>query len=447
MIEIASLRKEYIVLPKSIVQKLCDLALSLTMPLLKSVDKRHKDQVYYKYSKPNIALENVSIDIPSNSVIGILGLNGSGKSTLLQILSGNLSKTSGSISCRPEDIQLIDETSIAIDNDLTVDEAISSSLAKYSRSMKEELHKKIISYFDLSDKCSLNVGALSLGTKSRLVFALSTISDKSIILIDEVLGAGDLFWQDRCYHWLKEMCVNGKTVLMTSHDTQLLQKFCSFALWIDNGRIRDFGEVTDVARNYEAFAYSLAFSGSYQPSKDVNTVILTSLDSENSLRVRSNNRLHISKVTLISPSGKLAIDTSLIKEHRYFTASFTQINLQVVCNISGNYWPTAIGTLWCENGWRVVTFQNKSFSIELSVADSFNISFNSINMPQLNENLYLTISLFSTREMLTSVDEMTREDFLHKFVVLMPESVHNISRDYDKLSPFCELSLKEAFLK
>ena len=441
MIVINALFKAYIILPRSTKQKLVDLFYAIkikrTIPI-----SRQKN--IYPYSRQHWALENISVNVKPNSILGVIGLNGSGKSTLLRILSGHLSSSSGYINYSPFDIQLVDESSVHLENDLTVKSSILNSITDFKVQERQEILFKIVSYFDLADKQDQTIGSLSLGTRARLSFALATLSVKPILLIDEILGAGDPFWLDRCYYWLKNFCLINKTVLMTSHDTQLLQRFCNEAIWIDKGVIREYGLVENVAAKYEAYAYSLSFQGHSLDRQNIHPDS-SSVDNKNSassLKIRSNNRISILQCIIQTPNQHFAVNVDDLNDQVFeINGKINGFSVEVICNQSGIYWPTALVTIWSNNGWRLATFQNKSLELDLKTNQVVSIDYEQLNIPDLHTNLFISISLFSTKTMLTSIEEIAREDYWHKFIKL-PYPAPSLEDNTDSLhkcqSPFIQ---------
>ena len=412
MIEVVKLSKRYLILPKRTFQRLYDLYLAIF--------KAQNSQALqsFTFSREHQALKELTFSINSGDVVGVIGLNGSGKSTFLKILSGHLSASSGNLSCDPDNIQLIDESNVSLQNDLSVQDAIKSSLIEYTGSKKSQLLHDILTYFDLDSKQLDKVSTLSLGTKARLFFAIATISTRPILLIDETLGAGDPYWVNKCYLWLKNICSH-KTVLMTSHDTQLLQKFCQKSIWIDNGTIREYGETQYVSALYEAYANSLSFTGiTCQTEK---SEIQQSSSNIKSLKIRSNNRLIITSCSISYQQQTIRITTPSSPPDTLENLDLvTNITLSVGCNSSGNYWPTALFTFWSFDGCRLFTLQNKSFSVEMKASSHINISFENFKFPEVNKPLLLSVSLFSSQSMLTSLEEISREDLWHKFILFSP---------------------------
>jgi len=254
MIEVNNLSKEYLILPYSIRLKLKYIISSLF------ISKKNDSKISSSF-KSFLALNEITFFAKEGDTLGIVGLNGSGKSTLLKVLMGLLEYTYGNHNIKEQDVDLIDHNRVVLDSDLTITESIRSNLLGFSSQEKLELTKEILSFFEFLDIKDSKVGTLSLGMKSRLVFGISLISKKKILLIDEILGAGDPYWNERCMGWIKKICEGEKIILMTSHNTQLLQKFCKKGIWLHEANIKSMGPMHEVAKDYETHALSLSFSG------------------------------------------------------------------------------------------------------------------------------------------------------------------------------------------
>ena len=334
--------------------------------------------------------------------MGVIGLNGSGKSTLLKIISGHLLSSAGFCSSDPEDIQLVDESSVNLSNDKTVKAEIIDALSCFPAKERQHKMNTILSFFELEEKKYDTIGSLSLGTKSRLIFALATLSVKPILLIDEILGAGDPYWLNRCYYWLKNFTIHNKTVIMTSHDTQLLQRFCDQGLWIDNGRVKKIGPIDQVSASYEAYAYSLMFEGHsvhYELPQEPDQNNTDTFVEPTSMKIRSNNRLNIQECRIKTPDSTITFKSDMMSQE--FSPpkikSIKSISVDIISNQADTYWPTLLCTLWSSNGWRWATFRINLFRISLKEKELITIAIDDIHIPEYPATSYLTLSLFSSK--------------------------------------------------
>ncbi|MDF2857944.1 MAG: transporter related protein [Neobacillus sp.] len=204
-----------------------------------------------KYHSDFYALNNISFEIKKGETIGIIGQNGSGKSTLLKILSGVLTQTSGNVTIKGK-ISALLELGAGFNPEMTGMENIflTGTIMGYS---KEEMMLKVetISKFaDIGDFLFQPVKTYSSGMFTRLAFAVAINVEPEILIVDEVLSVGDLRFQIKCMNQMKQMMSGGATVLFVSHDINAVRRFCSKAIWINNGHIVKSGDVNSVADQY-----------------------------------------------------------------------------------------------------------------------------------------------------------------------------------------------------
>ena len=212
---------------------------------------------------------------------------------------------------------------------------------------------------------------------------------------------------------------------MTSHDTQLLQRFCDQGLWIDNGRVKKIGPIDQVSASYEAYAYSLMFEGHsvhYELPQEPDQNNTDTFVEPTSMKIRSNNRLNIQECRIKTPDSTITFKSDMMSQE--FSPpkikSIKSISVDIISNQADTYWPTLLCTLWSSNGWRWATFQNKSFQISLKEKELITIAIDDIHIPEYPATSYLTLSLFSSETMMTSVEDIAREDFWHKFIAVVP---------------------------
>jgi lipopolysaccharide transport system ATP-binding protein len=188
------------------------------------------------------ALRNISLEIPSGSSVGIIGLNGSGKSTLLEIIAGTLLPTSGSVH-RQGRVAALLELSSGFNPDRTGTENVllNGMVAGFARSEVEQRFDEIARFADIGQVLDHPVKTYSSGMLARLAFALHTVFTPDILIIDEILSVGDYFFQQKCYRRLAEMREAGVTQLFVSHDLALVRDLCDQTAYLRGGCLAYWG--------------------------------------------------------------------------------------------------------------------------------------------------------------------------------------------------------------
>ena len=199
------------------------------------------------------ALDDVSFDIYKGEVVGIIGTNGSGKSTILKIISGALSPTKGKVEVDKSKIQLL-TLGTGFDFELTGRENVylNGAIIGYTKEYIDEKYEDIVKFAELEGFMEEKVRNYSSGMVSRLGFAIATIRDTpEILILDEVLSVGDMFFRQKSENRIKEMMNGGSTVLIVSHSTSVIRNNCTKAVWIEKGILRAVGDPKEVCDAYE----------------------------------------------------------------------------------------------------------------------------------------------------------------------------------------------------
>jgi len=199
------------------------------------------------------ALKDVSLTVREGQRLGLVGPNGAGKSSLLQLINGNLSPSSGSISVNGKISSLLSMTPAWAGEETGIENIkINLLLQGVSKSRLPQLIDEIIDFTNLGAFIYQPVKTYSSGMSSRLAFAIATAIDPEILIIDEVLGTGDGYFAARATKRMHEMCARGKALLFVSHSTAAVRMLCDTCAWMENGEIRMIGDVDDVLAAYES---------------------------------------------------------------------------------------------------------------------------------------------------------------------------------------------------
>lgn len=201
-----------------------------------------------------LVLDDISLEIRAGESLGIIGENGAGKSTLLKILTGVISPSKGSVVGNPRVAALL-ELGAGFQPEFSGLENVRMKGALLGMSPREIDQKldHILDFADIGEYINEPVKHYSSGMVVRLGFAVVTASEPELLITDEVLAVGDESFQRKCVRWIEEFLAQGHTLLMVSHSMYMVQKLCQKALWIHDGRSREYGEVFDVTQSYLAY--------------------------------------------------------------------------------------------------------------------------------------------------------------------------------------------------
>lgn len=208
-----------------------------------------KRQLFFKEFH---ALENVSFTVERGEVIGLVGTNGSGKSTMLKVIAGVLEPTCGNVVVRGSIAPLI-ELGAGFDLELTARENIylNGSLLGYSKEFMNEHLDEIVEFAELRDFLDMPMKNYSSGMVARIAFAIATVVEPDILIVDETLSVGDVFFQEKCERRIQSFIDSGScTVLFVSHSIEQVERICTKAVWIEKGHLRMTGPVGDVCKAY-----------------------------------------------------------------------------------------------------------------------------------------------------------------------------------------------------
>lgn len=234
MIKIKDLKKEY---------RLYDSPLDRVREVFSITGK--------KYSRAFRALDGITIDVKKGETVGIIGTNGAGKSTLLKIITGVLPPTAGEVQVNGKIAALL-ELGAGFNQEYTGLQNIylNGRIMGFTRKQMDERVQAIIDFADIGEFLNQPVKTYSSGMFARLAFAVAINVEPDILIVDEALSVGDLFFQNKCFRKFEELKAKGVTILFVSHDIASVRQMCSRALWIDHGTQKKFGDCDMVCDMY-----------------------------------------------------------------------------------------------------------------------------------------------------------------------------------------------------
>lgn len=198
------------------------------------------------------ALKHISFKVRRGEVVGLVGTNGSGKSTMLKIIAGVLEPSEGECIVRGNIAPLI-ELGAGFDPELTARENIylNGSLLGYTKEFIDDNLEGIIEFAELRDFMDMPLKNFSSGMTARIAFAIATITEPDILIVDETLSVGDVFFQEKCERRIQHFIESGDvTVLFVSHSIEQVERICQRAIWIEKGDLRMDGPVDEVCEAY-----------------------------------------------------------------------------------------------------------------------------------------------------------------------------------------------------
>ena len=215
--------------------------------LKEAVSLTHKS-----YHRDFFALSDISFDVKKGETVGIIGTNGSGKSTILKIITGVLSPTTGTAEVSGN-ISALLELGAGFNSEYTGLENIymNGTMMGFSREEMQRRMDDILRFADIGDFVNQPVKTYSSGMFVRLAFALAINVDPEILIVDEALSVGDVFFQAKCYRRMEEMMKNGTTILMVSHDMGSIIKYCDKVVLLNRGHFVAQGEAGKMVDLYK----------------------------------------------------------------------------------------------------------------------------------------------------------------------------------------------------
>ena len=217
-----------------------------------------------KLYKDYYALRNLSFDIKRGETIGIVGVNGAGKSTILKIITGVLNPTEGEVEINGR-ISALLELGAGFNMDYTGIQNVylNGTMMGFTKEEVDSRLQSILDFADIGDFINQPVKTYSSGMFVRLAFAVAINIDPEILIVDEALSVGDVFFQNKCFHKFEEFRNAGKTILFVSHDLSSIRKYCDRAILLDHGVKLEEGDTASVIDTFKR-----VLVGQYAPEEE-----------------------------------------------------------------------------------------------------------------------------------------------------------------------------------
>lgn len=198
------------------------------------------------------ALQGIDLELSDGDRLGIVGHNGAGKSTILKVISRIYEPQIGSVTISGTVSSLVDIT-LGMDSEATGWDNIRfrGAFMGLSNEQTRALAPSIAGFSELGDYLNMPLRTYSSGMFMRLAFAIATSVQPEIIVMDEMIGAGDAGFVDKAVARLDGMLGNSKILVVASHSNATIRKFCNKVLWLEKGKMRSIGPVDQILSDYE----------------------------------------------------------------------------------------------------------------------------------------------------------------------------------------------------
>ncbi|MBR5337270.1 MAG: ABC transporter ATP-binding protein [Lachnospiraceae bacterium] len=205
-----------------------------------------------KRSREHRALNDVSFKVAKGETVGIIGTNGAGKSTILKIITGVLSPTEGNVVIDGR-ISALLELGAGFNMEYSGIENVylNGTMIGFSKEEIDARLQDILDFADIGDFAGQPVKTYSSGMFVRLAFAVAINIDPEILIVDEALSVGDVFFQAKCFHKFEEFKKAGKTILFVSHDLGSIAKYCDRVILLNNGAVVSEGSPKEIIDMYK----------------------------------------------------------------------------------------------------------------------------------------------------------------------------------------------------
>ncbi len=259
-----------------------------------AIDVQHVKKIYKLYNKPSdrmkdafgmlkknppkkhYALDDVSMQIKTGETVGIIGTNGSGKSTILKIITGVLNPTEGEIKVNGR-ISALLELGAGFNMEYNGIENVylNGTMMGFSEKEIDEKLPAILEFADIGDYVYQPCKTYSSGMFVRLAFAVAINIEPEILIVDEALSVGDVFFQAKCYHKFEEFKKMGKTIVFVSHDLSSISKYCDRVYLLNKGHILGEGGPKEMID-----AYKRVLVGQYEEAQAKSEGVSEKLEKE-----------------------------------------------------------------------------------------------------------------------------------------------------------------------
>lgn len=271
-----------------------------------------------KCYQEHYALNHINFEVKKGETVGIIGTNGSGKSTMLKLITGVLTPSSGEIRVDGR-ISALLELGAGFNMEYTGIENIylNGTMIGFSRNEIDEKMQEILDFADIGEFVHQPVKSYSSGMFVRLAFAVAININPEILIVDEALSVGDVFFQAKCYRKFEEFKQQGKTILFVSHDLGSITKYCDRAILLNKGEKIFEGTPKETVDIYKKVLVNQFEPSELETDEDANDITKFSKDKDWKKSIQVNPEL----IEYGEKSAEI-IDYALLDENGLITNTF-----------------------------------------------------------------------------------------------------------------------------
>ena len=264
-----------------------------------------------KFHDNYYALNGINFSVKKGETFGIIGTNGAGKSTLLKLITGVATPTEGAVNVNGK-ISALLELGAGFNKDYTGIENIylNGTMMGYSREEMKQRIDSIVEFADIGDFIYQPVKTYSSGMFARLAFAVAINIEPEILIVDEALSVGDVFFQNKCYKKFEELREKNITVIFVSHDIGTVKQLCSRVLWLEHGIQQMVGDSVEVCNEY---SNSILKKRAKEFEKNNNTEFKESVSITKELKLEDYPEITYTNESILDENVKII--SSFISDH------------------------------------------------------------------------------------------------------------------------------------
>lgn len=356
------------------------------------------------------ALDGVELTIRKGEKVGILGRNGAGKTTMLKLITGNFEPTQGTVEVQGE-IKALMSMGIGFHPEFTGRENIRSSLL-YNGLDEAQLNaamEDVIEFVELGEYLDQPVRTYSLGMQARLQFACATAIRPDIVIVDEVLGAGDSYFNAKCADRIQRLSQSGCTFLLVSHNMAQVIQYCDRAVWLRDGRIAMDGPVIEVVGAYEVYMEREA-------ARHLRGVSAFDHGDTYTTELADGRQVHRWPATKGIKICELKIQESAATSIKLRPRDSLSFSFSIVAEETDHFICDYILTFWRIDGKRVARIRGPLDDFNLAQGEIRPIRVMIDEFPLETGSYYVSFSIYDRKNFVDTLNNSSRLDFLARAV-------------------------------